>query len=57
MSHSHINSSFSDDGISNNRSANSPLGRRSEEGKVYSTQVEYSDKGKGNYFYEERISE
>eukprot|EP00347_Sterkiella_histriomuscorum_P000254 403376589 len=42
---SHMNSSFSDDG------------RRSDDGKVYSLQVEYSDRGKPTYFMGSRISE
>ena len=59
---SHINSSFSDDGNLPNHNYLTIIldfiGRKSEEGKVLSTQVEYSDRGKGaNYFYEERISE
>lgn len=46
---SRINSSFSDDGKSLNHSL-TLIGRRSED-KVYSLQVEYSDKEKFNYYY------
>ena len=51
---SRVNSSFSDDGslLSINQ-----VGKRSEEGKGLSLQVEYSDRGKPNYFFEDRISE
>lgn len=45
---SHINSSFSDDGIF--PLTNKPyLGRRSQEEKGMSLQVEYSDKGRPPY--------
>jgi hypothetical protein len=47
---SHINSSFSDDGNSYINSYE--IGRKSEDLKVLSVQVEYSDRGKPNYFYE-----
>lgn len=33
------------------------LGRRSDDGKVYSLQVEFSDRGKPTYFMGSRISE
>jgi len=33
------------------------IGRRSDDGKVYSLQVEYSDRGKPTYFMGSRISE
>ena len=44
---SNINSSFSDDGNSSPHYIS--IGRRSEEGKVLSLQVEYSDRGKQNF--------
>lgn len=53
---SNINSSFSDDGNYHTHD-DSHIGRRSEEGKVYSLQVEYSDRGKYNYYRGAKISE
>src|SRR5690606_26291859 len=53
---SNINSSFSDDGHYHAQD-DSHIGRRSEEGKVYSLQVEYSDRGKYNYYRGAKISE
>jgi hypothetical protein len=51
---SRINSSFSDDG---KHSDFNHIGRRSDD-KVYSLQVEYSDREKPNYnYYGGRISE
>ena len=52
---SNINSSFSDDGNQSNDLINQ-IGRRSED-KGYSLQVEFSDRGKQNDYYVNRISE
>jgi hypothetical protein len=52
---SNINSSFSDDGNQSNDLINQ-IGRRSED-KGYSLQVEFSDRGKPNDYYVNRISE
>ena len=54
---SNINSSFSDDGKPATWSHyHTTLGRRSED-KGYSLQVEFSDRGKPNDYYVNRISE